>query len=410
MKYNKLSCIGTCILLILLSFPAPCQLERGQQRVGTDGKTYSERDRERTADNTAKGNTTLQPWVMDKQAIDQLVEQWRRNSPNYRKPQSREELAEIDRKWNEQDQQKREIIMQQKHREWPVRSLFISAGFGGGEQYSDLVEDITNTGDSMKLNFALGMIAAKKSFELSSKTATFDFLSGQILQYTPMFETAVEDLAILEQRFPENTSRIDTLRLIGLSYAFGNTYPGYAQVKNSRYGDHYAPQDDENDYFGGVSKSTTLMRRKNLSLFETLSGKYPQFAQRIAATASVVDINNYSKKNPFVLLARKYSGRKKPEEKNMDLYKKNCLLAMHTPYPPEDAQITSLRLSGMYDYPWPKEFTQLIKSISKQEWAEIAKAQGLASVKDIALLFTGECLYKPQQELKKLCTEIASKM
>lgn len=409
------------ILLFLSALFSPTLIfaqppERGQQRVGNDGMTYSERYREQIADQTRKPNTPmsggggLYKAPVSRRAIAE-AEQQRAAQKGKEADEFRRRMARVDSIWDAEDREKRKMQQMQAKEEWPLRKLFMEAGFQLYPEQSDvLIEGIASHHNNTGLDLVMGMLSAKKIFNLDNQSQGFDFLATQVAEYSPMFMSALRDLDLLEKKFPSRVAAIDSLRLLSLSYAFGNTYPGFPTKKNSWCCDHFSTGEINEYYEREHPLAIEIIRRETLALFEKLADKYPVLADRIAATASVVDINNFSKNNPYVQLTRKYAGKPFAEQKNYELWKKNCLRAMHTPYAAEDEETTSIRLGGLLQFYSGDDFLKLIKHISKEEWQEIAIAQGLKSAKEIPILFIGKCLYPYQAKVKKELTKIAEKM
>lgn len=350
------------------------------------GMTYGERDMQRTADNTAKGNTPLTKFTIDKKAVDAWLNA-QKEARNYKRSLTPQEQAIIDKNKAEMAAYKKSIEKlhaQDAKVAYKYYEQFKKAGLLDVEQYIDPVEDImSNSGGNPYSEyyerpayiFMEKMMEAKISFDtLNKNKGSFNSLIQQIEIYTPMFQTALKDLDILEKKFPTFVSAIDTVRLSALSYAFGRKFLNMVYRGEGEKGTNYV------NY---ISKQEQMLR-DNIDLFEKLLPKYPEYALQTSVDCWVPNPNGSINKHPLLLLAKKYDNRYEPQQVNFELSHKYFLMYLMAPTSCSDNGVGSYQQLKTED---DKAFVKFLKSISIKDLEKIAKVHQFKFVNEFDQIF-----------------------
>ncbi len=327
-----------------------------------ENQKYLENYRQRIADNTAKPNNPYGTYSVDKNAIDELVQSWKRMFiPVKLTPAEKEEQkaaqAKRDAVYKEREDFSRELEQRLANKSVPYVALFNKAGFCVNSSERKLIIDNLALGcRGLSPNpfqaFAATLVVAKQTFESGKEKLPLNDLLPLITSYLPTWETALIDLNFLEKRFPASKPQIDTLRLLCHAYFFGAEYPTGLPLKII-YGGSDNCYDDLSAY-----KQADM-----LASFALLTENYEGMAMKVAATAT--PNSGYCYRNPLYQLITTY--------KNEPLKAaKYARLTLYT-LPPFNDEKECTNWMGLFAFNDARKF---YSSLSVDEWNSIAAAHG----------------------------------
>ena len=318
---------------------------------------YNTDHRQRIVDNMNMGNSSSvkNGSGTDNQSLQNLVNSWKVKPGKDPALLAQEKQNEEERKRQQAElaQVSRQIEEKYSKGRVPFEQQFKEAGFClNPEERMDLTGIMVSaiperTAKAKKL--ISNILSAKKIFEQEKNNASLERLLPLISIYAPTWETALQDLNFIEQRFPQQKSKIDTTRFSCYAYYFGAEYPHI--------------RENGQDYFSCYSN--TDYKIEALDNFLNLADLYPELAKRIVSYAE-----NYRKRNPFHRkLGYLVDGVHPKVYAKSEEAKKLCWLSILTlpPYRGKDFNF------NCYNISWYALQTDYIHNLTQYDWIKISE-------------------------------------
>ncbi|MEO6834072.1 MAG: hypothetical protein ABI378_15355 [Chitinophagaceae bacterium] len=286
---------------------------RNQERIGTDGKTYSEREMEKVADrartpNTPSTNKSQYGWEKrrNEAAAKEKYQQDKLNAEAEKASKAKYEAADAVRiaeakAYNKQYQDKVDAAAARASNENTQAFEMLMGAYK--RDYTGLLtqkenDDIYANSHYMiyqnrKIRYDKESFKAITAFRNEQDTGSYERLLRLAKMSGRYAETTTNELTSLLKRFPEKKEAIERAQLELLPYYFG------------RWTSDYNARPDYNSTDNTIPKSLyergdVAYRDALLAIFQEYSAKYPDLAAKAVGSCR-------PRLNPYLLLAEKSS-------------------------------------------------------------------------------------------------------